>query len=266
MSSPADRITRTPASLVRHGDPRSVAPKYIAIIADGNGRWAQARDLPVRQGHEAGADTLKVRLRDAIEFGIEQLTVFFFSTENWTRPKAEIQGLIEMLAHRIRHETPDLHHRGILMHFIGRREGIPQTLLDLMDWAEQLTAVNNKLTLFVAVNYGSRAEIIDAAARYNGGGNSAIRSCLYAPEMCDPDLVIRTGGEKRLSNFLMWQAAFSQLVFRDELWPDFTRAALEEALAEFDGWRYPRPPTLALRGGADDTFVLSDRLLNDETE
>jgi undecaprenyl diphosphate synthase len=135
MRSPSDNLTR-PASLVRHCG--SVAPRYVAIIADGNGRWAHARGLPVRQGHEAGADTLKARLHDAIELGIEQLTVFFFSTENWTRPEAEVRGLTEILTHRIRHETPDLHRRGILMRFIGRRQGIPQDLLDRMDWAERL--------------------------------------------------------------------------------------------------------------------------------
>jgi undecaprenyl diphosphate synthase len=235
MPSPFDSGIGAPPLLDGRRDPGSAVPKYVAIIADGNGRWAQARGRPVRQGHEAGAETLKARLHDAIEFGIEQLTVFFFSTENWTRPKAKIQGLIEMLAHRIRQDTPDLHRRGVLMRFIGRREDIPQDLLNLMDWAEDLTASNHKLRLFIAVNYGFRAEIVDTVAQYNGGGEAAIRRCLYAPEMRDPELVIRTGGEKRLSNFLLWQAAFAQLAFRDELWPDFTRAALEETLADFDG-------------------------------
>jgi undecaprenyl diphosphate synthase len=233
MPCPPDSLVRTPAALVQRCDPGSAAPRYVAIIADGNGRWAQARGLPVREGHEAGADTLKARLRDAIEFGIEQLTVFFFSTENWARPEAEVRGLIEMLTQRIRHETPDLHRRGILMRFIGRRQGIPHDLLDVMDWTERLTASNDTLMLFIAVNYGSRAEIIDAAAQYKGGGEAAIRRCLYAPEMCDPELVIRTGGEKRLSNFLLWQASFAQLVFRDELWPDFTSRAFHESLMEF---------------------------------
>jgi len=210
----------------------SSAPKHVAIIADGNRRWAQARGLAARSGHEAGADTLRARLNDAIDLGFDQLTVFFLSTENWARPASEVHGLIEILARHLQEDALELHRQGILMRFIGRREGIPQHVLDLMGWAERLTKSNSGLTLFIAVNYGSRAEIVDAALRYEGGGEDVVRSLLYAPDMHDPELVIRTGGEKRLSNFLLWQAANAQLVFRDELWPDFTRAALEQALAE----------------------------------
>lgn len=212
---------------------RHIRATNVAIIADGNGRWAQARGVPARDGHEAGADTLKARLRDAAEFGIKQLTVYSFSTENWTRPAQEIRGLIAMLAHRIRRETPELHQQDVRMRFIGRRDGVPQPLAELMCWAEQLTAHNQQLALFIAFNYGGRAEIIDAARHYKGGGESAFRRHLYAPEMRDPDLIIRTGSEQRLSNFLLWQAAHSELVFRDELWPEFTRKALAESLAEF---------------------------------
>jgi undecaprenyl diphosphate synthase len=212
---------------------RAQAARYVAIIADGNGRWARSRGVLVSDGHEAGADTLKARLRDAVEFGIEQLTVYSFSTENWTRPVQEVQGLIGMLAQRIAMETPELHREGVRMRFVGRREGVPQKLIERMSWAEQLTADNRRLTLFIAFNYGSRAEIIDAARRFTGGGEEAFRRCLYAPDMRDPDLIIRTGSERRLSNYLLWQAAYSELVFRDEMWPDFTRQALLDSLAEF---------------------------------
>ena len=209
------------------------AARYVAIITDGNGRWAQSRGAPVSDGHEAGADTLKARLRDAAEFGIEQLTVYSFSTENWTRPVQEVRGLIAMLDQRIAMETPELHQEGVRMRFVGRREGVPQKLVERMSWAEQLTADNRRLTLFIAFNYGGRAEIVDAARRFTGGGEKAFRRCLYAPDMRDPDLIIRTGSERRLSNYLLWQAAYSELVFRDEMWPDFTRQALLDSLAEF---------------------------------
>lgn len=222
------------------------AARYVAIIADGNGRWAQSHGIPVSDGHEAGADTLKARLRDAVEFGIEQLTVYSFSTENWARPMQEVRGLIAMLAQRIAMETPELHQEGIRMRFVGRREDISQKLVKRMSWAERLTANNRRLTLFIALNYGGRAEIIDAARRFTGGGEAAFRRCLYAPEMRDPDLIIRTGSERRLSNYLLWQAAHSELVFRDELWPDFTRQALLDSLAEFSERRrrIGRGPTI----------------------
>jgi undecaprenyl diphosphate synthase len=218
-------------------DPDRQAARYVAIIADGNGRWARSRGVPVNDGHEAGADTLKMRLRDAVELGIEQLTVYSFSTENWSRPAEEVRGLVAMLAQRIAHETPELHREGVRMRFIGRREGVPDELVQQMRSAETLTAENQRLRLFIAFNYGSRAEILDAARRFTGGGEEEFRRCLYAPEMHNPDVIIRTGGEQRLSNYLLWQAAYSELVFRDELWPDFTRDALEESLAEFNDRR-----------------------------
>jgi undecaprenyl diphosphate synthase len=210
-----------------------MAARYVAIITDGNGRWAQRRGVPVVEGHQAGADTVKARLRDAVDLGIEELTVYSFSTENWSRPHDEVVGLMEMFAQRIMGETPELHAEGVRMRFIGRRAGVDPALLERMDWAEALTAGNSRITLFVAFNYGGRAEIVDAAERYTGGGEEAFRALLYAPDMHDPDLVIRTSGERRLSNFLLWQAAYSELVFSDELWPDFDRAAFEAALAEF---------------------------------
>jgi undecaprenyl diphosphate synthase len=220
----------------------SASVRYVAIITDGNGRWAQQRGLPVVEGHRAGADVVKARLRDAVELGIEELTVFSFSTENWARPAAEVAGLMRMFAERIEAETPELSEEGVRMRFIGRRDGVDPELVRLMDWAEETTAGNERITLFVAFNYGGRAEIADAARSFEGGSEEEFRRHLYAPEMHDPDLLIRTSGEQRISNYLLWQCAYSELVFRDELWPDFDRAALEGSLAEFEarGRRFGR--------------------------
>lgn len=210
------------------------APRYVAIITDGNGRWAQARGLPVLEGHQAGANVVKARLRDAVELGIEELTIFSFSTENWTRPSAEVEGLMRMFGERIAAETPELDAEGVRMRFIGRRDGVDPGLVERMRWAEELTAANQRITLYVAFNYGGRAEIVDAARGFEGGGEEEFRQRLYAPEMHDPDLLIRTSGERRISNYLLWQCAYSELVFRDELWPDFDRAALEACLREYE--------------------------------
>ncbi len=208
--------------------------RYVAIITDGNGRWAQQRGRPVLEGHQAGADVVKARLRDAVQLGVRELTVYSFSTENWARSDEEVAGLMAMFAHRLDTETPELHAEGVRMRFVGRRERIAPALIERMDAAEALTAANDRITLFIAFNYGGRAEIVDAAARFGAGGTEEdFAKLLYAPEMHDPDLVIRTSGEVRLSNFLMWQSAYSELVFRDELWPDFDRAAFEASLDEF---------------------------------
>ncbi|HVE68273.1 MAG TPA: polyprenyl diphosphate synthase [Solirubrobacteraceae bacterium] len=207
--------------------------RYVAIITDGNGRWAQSRGLPVVAGHSAGADTVKARLRDAAELGLRELTVYSFSTENWSRPRAEVDALMAMFAERIDRETPELREEGVRMRFIGRREGVSDELVRRMDWAQAETAHNERITLFVAFNYGGRAEILDAARSFTGGTEDDFRRHLYAPEMHDPDLIIRTSGEQRLSNYLMWQSAYSELVFRDELWPDFGREAFEASLDEY---------------------------------
>jgi undecaprenyl diphosphate synthase len=209
-------------------------PKYVAIITDGNGRWAQRRGLPVVEGHRAGADVVKARLRDAAEFGVKELTVFSFSTENWSRSPEEVGGLMQMLGERIVSETPELDAEGVRMRFIGRREGVEEALIEQMSWAEEKTAGNDHITFFVAFNYGGRAEIVDAARTFRGGSEEEFRRHLYAPEMHDPDLLIRTSGEQRVSNYLLWQCAYSELVFREELWPDFDRAAFEGALAEYE--------------------------------
>jgi undecaprenyl diphosphate synthase len=207
--------------------------RYVAIITDGNGRWAQARGLPVLAGHEAGADTVKARLRDAAEFGVAELTVYSFSTENWGRPLAEVEGLMAMFAERIDRETPELHEEGVRMRFVGRREGLDAELVRRMDWAEEKTAGNERITLFVAFNYGGRAEIVDAARTFQGETEEEFRRHLYAPDMHDPDLLIRTSGELRISNYLLWQLAYAEFVFRDELWPDFSREAFRESLDEY---------------------------------
>jgi len=213
------------------------AARYVAIITDGNGRWARQRGVPVVEGHQAGADVVKARLRDAVEFGVRELTVYSFSTENWSRPAEEVTALMRMFSQRILAETPELNDEGVRMRFIGRRERVTGALLEQMDWAEAETAANDRITLYVAFNYGGRAEVLDAAERYAGGGEEAFRRLLYAPEMHDPDLIIRTSGEQRMSNYLLWQSAYSELVFADELWPDFSREAFRAALDEFEGRR-----------------------------
>ena len=208
--------------------------RYVAIITDGNGRWAQRRGLEPIDGHQAGADVVKERLRDAVDFGVEELTVFSFSTENWSRPRGEVEGLMRMFRERIERETPELHDEGVRMRFIGRRDEIDPELMERMEWAEDLTADNDRIRFFVAFNYGGRSEILDAAKLFEGGGEDDFRAGLYAPEMHDPDLLIRTSGELRISNYLLWQCAYSELVFRDELWPDFSREAFKESLEEFE--------------------------------
>ncbi len=218
----------------RESDAVGGRPRYVAIITDGNGRWAQRQRLPVVAGHEAGADTVKARLRDAAEFGIHELTVYSFSTENWSRANEEVSALMEMFGRRIELETPELDAEGVRMRFIGRRgPPVDPELIDRMAWAEEVTADNQRITLFVAFNYGGRAEILDAARTFTGSTEAEFRAHLYAPEMHDPDLIIRTSGEQRISNYLLWQAAYAEFAFRDELWPDFSRAAFEQTLEEF---------------------------------
>ncbi len=207
---------------------------FVAIIMDGNGRWAHQHGVPVAEGHNAGADTVKARLHDAVDLGVRELTIYSFSTENWSRPQDEVDALMALFSARIIDETPELHEEGVKMRFVGRREGVLPELLEQMAWAEDKTAENTRLTLYVAFNYGGRSEILDAALRYEGGGEDAFRQLLYAPEMHDPDLLIRTSGEQRISNYLLWQAAYSELHFTDVLWPDFSRADFEEALASYE--------------------------------
>jgi undecaprenyl diphosphate synthase len=208
--------------------------RHVAIIMDGNGRWAGQRGLNVLEGHREGARALKRTVQNSVKLGIEELTAYTFSTENWTRPDPEVQGLMALFAEMIEQETPELDEEGVRMRFLGRLEGVSDELRRQMAWAEETTGANERMTLFVAFNYGGRAEILDAAERYKGGGEEEFARLLYATDMSDPDLVIRTSGEIRLSNFLLWQSAYSELVFSEVLWPDFDMADLEAALEEFE--------------------------------
>jgi len=209
----------------------------VAIIMDGNARWARERGVPVLAGHRRGADALKRTVRAAVALGVRELTVYAFSTENWTRPRAEVDGLMSMFADLIASETTELDEEGVRMRFVGRREEVSEQLQERMRWAERETVDNERMTLFIAFNYGGRAEILDAAQRFDGGDEADFRRLLYAPEMGDPDLLIRTSGEHRLSNFLLWQSAYAELVFSEALWPDFDREHLASALEEFDARR-----------------------------
>jgi undecaprenyl diphosphate synthase len=209
-------------------------PRYVAIITDGNGRWAEQRGLSVTEGHRAGAENVKARLKDAVELGVEELTIYAFSTENWSRSVDEVKALVKMFAEYIDRETPELHEEGVRLRFIGRRDPpVPPGIVERMERAEALTAGNDTITFFIPFNYGGRAEIVDAARSFTGTTEKEFRAHLYAPDMHDPELVIRTSGEQRLSNYLLWQTAYSEFVARDELWPDFDRAAFEDALDVF---------------------------------
>ena len=221
-------------------DPQQPSPnstghgaRHVAIIADGNGRWAHERGLPIADGHTAAADTLKQRITDAIEFGVCELVVYVFSTENWSRPADEVADLMEMFSRRLAVEAPDLHRQGVRVRFLGRREELSQQLIAELQRVQDLTADNCTLELYLAFNYGGRAEILQAARRFEGHTEEEFRALLYAPEMQDPEVIIRTGGDQRLSNYLLWQSAYAELVFRNELWPDFTREAFHQSLEEF---------------------------------
>jgi undecaprenyl diphosphate synthase len=213
-------------------------PRYVAIIMDGNARWAASRGLSVTAGHQAGTDALKRTVDHAGEFGIAELTVYAFSTENWSRPDAEVTGIMGLFVDRIKKEAPELDEQGVRLRFIGRRDRLAPAVVEQVDWAEQLTARHTERTLFVGFDYGGRAEILHAAERYHGGGEDDFRRLLYAPDMHDPQLIIRTGCEQRLSNFLLWQAAYSELYFSEKLWPDFDRAELERALDDYAAREY----------------------------
>ncbi|MFT4048388.1 MAG: polyprenyl diphosphate synthase [Solirubrobacterales bacterium] len=208
--------------------------RNVAIIMDGNARWAERRGLPVLDGHREGAQALKRTVKDAVRHELSELTVYAFSTENWSRPDDEVSGLMKMFAELIRSETPELKEQGVRMQFIGRRQGLSAELRDMMDWATTETAEQDRLKLYVAFNYGGRAEIVDAARHFDGETEEEFQALLYAPDMTDPELVIRTSGEHRLSNYLIWQTAYSELHFTDVLWPDFGEEELVAALREFE--------------------------------
>jgi undecaprenyl diphosphate synthase len=199
---------------------------------DGNASWAQASGLPVLAGHREGAKALKRTVRHAVKHGVTELTVYAFSTENWSRPRDEVDGLMAMFAELIESETPELDEEGVRMMFIGRRDEVSEELQEKMSWAEDRTRENERMKLFVAFNYGGRREIVDAAERYGGGGEEEFARLLYAPDMGDPDVLIRTSGELRVSNSLLWQTAYSELHFADVLWPDFDEEHLVTAIED----------------------------------
>jgi undecaprenyl diphosphate synthase len=216
--------------------------RSVAIIMDGNGRWAAARGLSVAEGHQEGARALRRTVEAAIDLGVESLAVYAFSTENWARPADEVESLLELLDDTIERELPDLAKQGVRTRFFGRRDRIPEASQTKMAELERETAANERLQLWIAFDYGSRAELVEAVRGLVRDGipaeevsERALAERLYAPELPDPDLVIRTSGEQRLSNFLLWQSAYSELVFTDTLWPDFGADALRAALDEYTG-------------------------------
>ena len=212
----------------------------VAIILDGNGRWAKKRRLPTAAGHRAGARTVRRIVEASLEIGIHDLAVFAFSTENWSRSEEEVDALMEIFAETIERELPDLAEQGVRVRFIGRRDRAPEDLRRRMVAMEDRTELNTRLNLWVAFDYGGRAELVEAARRLVESGvdsaeidENVFAANLYAPELPDPDLLIRTSGELRISNFLLWQVAYSELVFVDKLWPDFDERDLRDALAEY---------------------------------
>ncbi|HSS80671.1 MAG TPA: polyprenyl diphosphate synthase [Gaiellaceae bacterium] len=211
--------------------------RTVAIIMDGNGRWAERRGLPVAEGHRAGTKALRRTVEAAIDLGVETLIVYAFSTENWSRPEAEVEDLMEIFGETIERELPDLARQGVRARFLGRRDRAPKELRAQMDGLEAETANNERLNLWIAFDYGGRAELVEAARRLVEAGvepdEESLRANLYEPELPDPDLLIRTSGELRISNFLLWQLAYSELVFLDVLWPDFGSRELEDALAAY---------------------------------
>ena len=221
-------------------DPSAV-PAHVACVMDGNGRWAARRGLPRTAGHEAGLDALFDTVDGALEIGVQWLTVYAFSTENWTRPRDEVRFLLDFNRSILAARRDEMHERGVRLRFIGGRDRrLARSLLAEMDAASALTAANERLTLTVAFNYGARAELTEAVRRIVASGmlpgevtEQTIGANLATADMPDPDVVIRTSGEHRLSNFLLWQVAYSEMVFLDVLWPDFGRAHLFAAVAEY---------------------------------
>lgn len=232
------------AELQQPAPPAFDVPRHVAIIMDGNGRWAAARGLPRAEGHRRGVEALRRTIRAAGEIGIKIVTIFSFSAENWSRPPSEIGELMGLLRRFVRNDLAELHKSNVRVRIIGERTGLDPDIGRLLTEAEELTRNNDGLTLVVAFNYGARQEIVRAAQRIadeiaQGRMSSAdidmdsITRFLDAPDIPDPDLIIRTSGEQRLSNFLLWQSAYSELVFVPTYWPDFDRAALETAIREY---------------------------------
>jgi undecaprenyl diphosphate synthase len=232
-------VASTDTSLWEPASDQDVA-RSVAIILDGNARWARSRGLPIAEGHRAGTKAVRRTVEGAIELGVEALTIYAFSTENWSRPEDEVQDIIEIFGETIERELPDLCKQGVRVRFIGRRDRAPDWLRERMVNLESETESNTRLELWIAFDYGGRAELVEAARRIvedrlasRDVDESAVASRLYAPELPDPDLLIRTSGERRISNFLLWQLAYAELVFVDTLWPDFGEEDLRAALAEY---------------------------------
>lgn len=220
--------------------PADRVPYHVGIIMDGNGRWAAKRHLPVALGHREGTRALKRTVEAAIRAGVRQLTVYSFSTENWGRPADEVQGLMSLLDEMIEREVPELDEKGVRVVFVGRRSGVPVELAEKFARAEETTRSNTALDLFIAFDYGGRREIVDAFRAAVAAGTAVadldeetLGRYLYAPDMRDPDLVIRTSGELRLSNFLLWESAYSELYFSEALWPDFDEIEFRRAIADY---------------------------------
>ena len=218
-------------------------PNHIAVIMDGNGRWAKARGLPRTAGHKQGAESARNIVKNAAEFGISYITLFGFSSENWSRPQSEIKDLMNLLRYYLRSETAELHKNGARLRVIGDRKGLDADIVKLIDHAEELTRSNEKITVIIALNYGGRQDILHAVKRLHDAHlaeelaietiEAQFSGFLMTQGIPDPDLMIRTSGERRISNFLLWQCAYTEFVFTDTLWPDFDREALEDALLEF---------------------------------
>ena len=224
----------------------TVTPKHVAIIMDGNGRWAESRNLPRIEGHRHGANSVRVAIHSSIKYSIRYLTLYGFSSENWSRPQDEVADLMGLLQRYLRSEIDELHQNGIRLRIIGNRDDLDSDIVTLIEDSENRTIENNKLDLIIALSYGGRNEIIGAAKRLSKDVKTGIlrpneiteklfASQLYASDVPDPDLLIRTSGEKRLSNFLLWQLAYSELVFIDTLWPDFSENDFLDALLDFEG-------------------------------
>jgi undecaprenyl diphosphate synthase len=231
-------VSQEPAQFPQPDAPSEA--RNVAIIMDGNGRWAQQRGLPVADGHREGTRALRRAVEAAIDFGVESLAVYAFSTENWSRPPDEVESLMEIFSETIERELADLAAAGVRTRFVGRRDRAPEELRRRMDALEQETAGNERLNLWIAFDYGGRAELVEAARRLVAYGvaaeeidESSLAGRLYGPELPVPDLLIRTSGEVRVSNFLLWQLAYAELVFVDRLWPDFGADDLRGALEEY---------------------------------
>ncbi len=218
----------------------SKLPKHVAIIMDGNGRWAKKRGLPRLLGHRAGISALERTLRAAGEMGIKYFSVYAFSTENWNRPILEVTGLMKLLQYYAKKKIPELVKNGVKVRFCGSRHGVPEEVLKIIDWSEKETAACSRITLIVCFNYGGRQEIIDAVAAAQAAGETItcekdFAKFLYLPDVPDPDLIIRTSGELRISNFWLWEGAYSEYYFTDIFWPDFGAEELKKALDSYVG-------------------------------